>query len=491
LERTVLAGGARASMLFAVAALCLIALSLFASGRAAARSGPVELGAAVSSDGFSKDPDPRYRATLAGYDAVTAESAMKIAELEPEQDRFEFGLADQIVAFAEEHGQQVHGHTLAWCEDTWLPAWLRERSWTRSELLAVLQKYITTVVAHYRGRISSWDVNEALNDDGTLRECLWSRVIGSDWVEQALRFARSADPNVRLFYNETRAEVPGAKFEALLAMVRDFRERGVPLDGVGEQMHLTGPAPPQEQIEQTIATLAELGLAVHISELDVPTWHLGNTVERKLARQADAYRTVAAACEARPACFRVTTWGFTDRYTWRGPSTLPLPFDTEYRPKPAWTALQQVLRSASAPAPPPAVVAVAPEPASASTAAIVAQRNAPSLSVKLRRQRRATWLRRHRLPVAVSLRSAETAHVELVVRLRRRVIAKAALDFAGRSARTVHLRVTEAGRRSLRRAGRLRLVIEAVATDGRGAQSRIRVRSQVTVGGEPSGPGTA
>jgi GH35 family endo-1,4-beta-xylanase len=466
-----------------------LVLALVATEPAAARTTAVQLGAAVNSDGFGKDPDPRYRATLAGYDAVTAESAMKIAELEPEQNRFEFGFADQIVAFAEDHGQQVHGHTLTWCQDTWLPAWLRDGDWTRSELLAVLEKYITTVVAHYRGRISSWDVvNEALNADGTERDCLWSRVIGPDWVEQAFRFARSADPDVQLFYNEIRAEVPNPKFDALLAMVRDFRDRGVPLDGVGEQMHLTGPAPPQAQIEETMHELGELGLAVQISELDVPTWYLGRTVGEKLARQADAYRTVAAACEAQPACFRVTTWGFTDRYTWRGPSSLPLPFDAEYRPKPAWTALLGVLRSQPAPTPPPAVTAVAPAPVPATSVAIASERDSPALSVKLRRQRRATWLRRHRLPIAIRLRSGEPAHVELEIRLHGRVIADTALDLAAGSARTVHLRVTAVARRSLlRRSGPVRLVVDAVATDGTGKQSRLRVRPELALGLEASG----
>jgi GH35 family endo-1,4-beta-xylanase len=453
-------------------AAVILAISALTAGMAHARSGPVELGAAVNSDGFGGDPDPRYRAMLATYDAVTAESAMKIAALEPKQNQFEFGSADQIVSFAQAHGQKVHGHTLAWCEDAWLPDWLRSRSWTRSQLLAVLEHYVTTVVTHFRGRVSSWDVNEALDDDGGVRNCLWSRVIGSDWVEQALRFARSADPGALLFYNETRAEVPNPKFDALLAMVRDFRERGVPLDGVGEEMHLTRGAPPQAQIEETIRALGELGLSVQISELDVPTWYLGPTVDEKLARQADSYRTVAAACQAQPACFRVTTWGFTDRYTWRGPSSLPLPFDIEYNPKPAWPSLQGVLRPP--PPPPAAVAAVVPPPAS------IARRSAPVLSLELRRQRRATWLRRHRLPVALRLRSRDAAHVELVVRLRGRVIANASVDLAGGSARTLHVRVGARARRLLRRAGAARLVISATATDAAGVQSQVRVRSRVS-----------
>ncbi len=377
-------------MSFGCAAALLLALAQPAG--AVTRSGPVELGAAVNSWGFGADPDPRYRATLAGYQALTAESTMKIADLQPDRGRFEFGLADAIVAFARQHGQQVHGHTLAWCEDTWLPGWLTGRSWTRQELLRVLDQHITTVMAHFRGRVPSWDVvNEALNPDGTLRDCLWSRVIGPDWVEQAFRFAQRADPGARLFYNEIRAEVPNPRFEALMSMAADFLARGVPLHGIGAQMHFVRGAPPQAQIEEAMRRVGDLGLAVHVSELDVPIWYLGRTMEEKLARQADSYRTVAAACQAQPACFRITTWGFTDRYTWRGATSLPLPFDTEYGPKPAWAALQEVLRPPPPPAdgpPPPPPGGSVPQAAQPSppqaAAAIAPVRSAAEASLRYR-----------------------------------------------------------------------------------------------------------
>lgn len=343
---------------------CLLgaALAALLAAPAAARSGPVELGTAVNNGGFLVDPDPRYRATLERYDAITAESAMKILDLRPAADRWDFTVADAMVAFAEAHGQQVHGHTLTWCEDTWLPAWLRDRSWTRAQLLAQLDEYITGVLGHFNGRIASWDVvNEAFSDDGTRRNCLWSRVIGPDWVEQAFRFARRADPSVRLFYNEVRAETPGPKLDAVLAMVRDFRQRGVPIDGVGEQMHFVRGAPSQADMQEPLRLLGELGLDVHISELDVPVWYLGSTLDVKLSRQAESYRRIAAACQAEPACFRITTWGFADHYSWRGANSYPLPFDFEYRPKPAWTALQEVLR-APPPAPPPVEPPAPPQP---------------------------------------------------------------------------------------------------------------------------------
>ncbi|MGH2979894.1 MAG: endo-1,4-beta-xylanase, partial [Solirubrobacterales bacterium] len=346
-------------------AACAGALLAMAAGPASAhaRMGPVQLGAAVYTEVFQSGLDPRYRATLAGYDSITAETAMKISALQPQRGRFDFTAADAMVAFAAAHGQQVFGHTLSWCADPTMPAWLRNGNWSRATLLTLLDQHITAVMTHFRGRVSAWDVvNEALNEDGSRRDCLWRRVIGDDWVEQAFRFARRADPDARLFYNETRADVPNPKHEATVDLVRDLRQRGVPVDGVGLQFHLTDRMPTRAQVEEAISRLGDLGVDVHISEMDVPVWYLGSTLERKLARQAEVYRAVAEACNAQPACFRITTWGFTDRYTWRLPwgTSLPLPFDSEYRPKPAWTAIQEVLRPAS-PAPPPPPPAPSPE----------------------------------------------------------------------------------------------------------------------------------
>ncbi len=460
----------RSALAVALAVLVpVLSITALAAAPAPARTGPVQIGAAVNSTGFAVDPDPRYRATLGRYDAVTAESAMKIGDLQPERDRFVFGTADAIVAFAAANGQQVHGHTLAWCEDAWLPAWLTDRSWTRTELLAVLKKHIDTVMAHFRGRVTTWDVaNEAFNADGSVRDCLWSRSIGADWVEQALRFARAADPGALLFFNEVHADVPNDKFAAVEAMANDFRARGVPLDGVGLQMHTVRGAPAQDRLEEAIRRLGDLGLAVHISEMDVPTWYLGPTQEEKLTRQADSYRRVAAACQAQPACFRITTWGFTDRYTWRGTSSQPLPFDVEYGPKPAWAAFQELL-----PAPPAPLVA-----AVATTAAPVATVAAPRLSVRVPRRRRATLLRRGWLPVVVRLQSEEPVHLVLVARLSGRVIANAEHDLAGLSAKAVRLHLSGLGRRLLRRAARARLVVEVEATNaaGRQAQERAALR---------------
>ena len=456
-----------------------------------ARTGPVQLGTAVGTWPFMSDPDPRYRATLAAsYDSITAETAMKIADLQPQRGQFDFTVADAMVAFAEQHGKQVFGHTLSWCTDSTMPGWLRNGSWSRASLLTVLDQHITAVMTRYRGRVAAWDVvNEALNDDGTRRNCLWKRVIGDDWVDQAFRFARRADPGAKLFYNETKADWPNPKYEATVGLVRDLRARGVPVDGVGLQYHLTDRMPTQAQVEEAIARLGDLGVDVHISELDVPVWYLGSTLERKLARQAAVYGTVAAACQAQPACFRITTWGFMDRYTWRQPWTgsLPLPFDAEYTPKPAWQAIQQALHPTTPPPPPPPPpsepqpIPPAAAPAAGPTAATAAVEASHPLSLQatLPRQRLRTWLARRALTAVLRVTGAETAQVQLVAKVRGRVVASATTNLEAGPQRPVRVSLTAAAGRRLRSAGRAYVVLTAIATtaEGRSIAATTRVRA--------------
>jgi endo-1,4-beta-xylanase len=484
------------STIVACAAALLAAAS--SAAPAPARTGPVQLGAAVYTEAFQSDPDPRYRATLAGFDSITAETAMKIEALQPQRGRFDFAAADGMVAFAEGHGQEVFGHTLTWCSDSTMPGWLRNGSWSRASLLTVLEQHITAVMTHFRGRVSAWDVvNEALNGDGSRRDCLWKRVIGDDWIEYAFRFARSADPGAKLFYNDFGAEVPNAKHEATVNLIRDLRQRGVPVDGVGLQFHVGLPLPIPAQVEEAIRRLGDLGVEVHISEMDVPIASWGGTVERKLVRQAEVYRAVAAACHAQPACVRITTWGFTDRYTWRLPwgSTLPLPFDSEYRPKLAWTAIQEAIHPGGAPppAPPPEPQPPPPDqpppgqPAGATAAAHSGPASSTSsaqrplsLQAKLRRQRLRTWLERRALAALLRIEGTPPAHVELVARVRGSVIGRASLDVADGQLHAVRVSLTPAGTRRLRDAGAARVVLAAVATDADGRQtkaiSRVRAR---------------
>ena len=331
--------------------LAIVLLLLVGVPSASART--VEIGTAINNGGFASG-DAAYRSALLRHDAFTAESAMKMLELQPSRGSYSFARADSMVSWARANGRKIHGHNLIWCSDTYTPAWVVNGSWTRASLLAVMQDHIRRVMGRWKGQISSWDVvNEAIAADGTMRNCVWRRVIGPDWVEQAFRTARAADPAAKLYLNEFGGDTPNAAFNGTEALARDFKARGVPLDGIGLQYHVHGRQPFQYVTEEVLRRIGALGLTAHISELDSTTTPLGGTTAEKLARQGQAFQSIASACQAVPACTRVTTWGVSDAWSWRGPAEMAVALDGSYAPKPAWEGLVQELRPAAAPLGPP------------------------------------------------------------------------------------------------------------------------------------------
>jgi endo-1,4-beta-xylanase len=276
------------------------------------------------------------------YDSVTPENAMKFAFIHPERHRYDFDDADRIVRFAREHHMKVRGHTLVWYREA--PDWVTKGKWTRPQLERVLRDHIRTVVGRYRGKVAEWDVvNEALGEDGKLRDSVWTRVIGPDYIPLAFRWAHEADPDARLFYNDFDLEYPGPKARAAVDLVRRLKADGVPIDGVGIQAHeLTVHTPTTEELDAALRSYTDLGLDVAITELDVGV-HLPAS-RRELAEQADVYRYVLDACLDVPRCTSFTTWGFTDRHSWV-PGEIDgfgdaLPFDQDDRAKPAARALK-------------------------------------------------------------------------------------------------------------------------------------------------------
>src|SRR6202521_1701912 len=184
---------------------------------------------------------------------------------------FDFSHADQIVDFAIRHGMKVRGHTLVWHHQN--PPWLTEGKYTSGELAQILEKHIKTVVGHYRGKIFAWDVvNEAFDElqPGKLRSTIWRDQPGiglagngSSYIERCFRWAHEADPQALLFNNEAGAEVVNPKSDAIYAMVRDFRQRGIPIDGVGFQMHIEKLRADVASISANIKRFTALGVEVH------------------------------------------------------------------------------------------------------------------------------------------------------------------------------------------------------------------------------------
>jgi endo-1,4-beta-xylanase len=296
---------------------------------------------------------PAYR-TLAEteYTSLTAENAMKMRALHPEAARYDWSGADVIVNLAQQNKTRVHGHTLLWHLS--IPDWVTNVQGDAAAWEALLKEHIQTVVGHYRGKVASWDVvNEAFNDDGTLRNTLWLQKLGPDYLARCFQYARAADPNVKLFYNDYGQEYAPKKMAAILAMVADFKRRGVPIDGLGLQMHL-GLNSNESGIQTVIRQATETGLLVHLSELDISVnpkaeanFSYSDDVK---AKQTAKYELVFRAYRQVPAAqrFGITTWNIGDPDSWIRSyykrEDYPLLFDDQYQRKPVYGRLLAVLR---------------------------------------------------------------------------------------------------------------------------------------------------
>lgn len=283
------------------------------------------------------------------FDEVTPENSMKHARVHPARDVYTFGDADALVAFAQQRGMTVRGHTLVWHRQ--LAPWLTRGTWTREQARALLEEHIDSVAGHFRGRIAAWDVvNEAVADDATMRRTFWSEAVGPDYIEIAFHRAAAADPGAKLFYNDYNVEGINPKSDSVYALLQRLLARGVPVHGVGLQAHFeVGTVPPT--LAANIARFAALGLEVHITELDVRVPQPSTAAQRE--QQARDYAMIAGACLAAPQCKAIVLWGFTDALSWI-PREFPgwgdaHPFDAQYRPKAAWAALRDAFEARTVP----------------------------------------------------------------------------------------------------------------------------------------------
>ncbi len=356
-SRTLLACGLLAGMVFCGEYAITAAQTLDAPPtlREAAQAHHLLMGAGVDSRSLS---EPLYSSTLAAeYSQLEPDNEMKFGLVHPEPTTYNYAGADALVAFAKAHQMAVRGHNLVWHDE--VPAWVTSPAvpWTPAALNKVLREHIANVVGHYKGEVFAWDVvNEPFNDNGTMRSTVWYDKPGIGFagqgtksVEQALVWAHAADPAAKLFVNEYGAEVMNKKSDAVYAMAKDFVKRGVPLAGIGLQLHV---APDFDQpatldsLRKNIRRLAALGLEVQFTEVDV---RLTNHSTWSLAVQAQTYKDLLAVCLHQPRCTAFQTWGFTDKHSW-----IPgeyhgygwaLPFDREYKKKPAYDAMLKTLRA--------------------------------------------------------------------------------------------------------------------------------------------------
>jgi endo-1,4-beta-xylanase len=334
------------------------------------------IGAALNPSEFTGANSNADAIILAQFNTISPENVLKWGSVHPIAGQFDFSQADRYVKFGLRHGMFIVGHNLIWHEQT--PRWVFEdgdgNPVDRATLLQRMREHIFTVVGHYRGRIGGWDVvNEALNEDGTLRDSPWRKIIGDDYIVKAYQFAHQADPKVQLYYNDYSLEnLP--KRQGGMALIKKLQAAGVPITAIGLQEHDSLSWPATNQVDETISAFGALGIKVMITELDIDVlpsaWEnhgadvsenvelqsklnpypngLPDSVQQQLAqRYADLFSVFV---KHRSTISRVTFWGVTDADSWlnnwpvRGRTSYPLLFDRNCQPKPAFAAVIRTAR---------------------------------------------------------------------------------------------------------------------------------------------------
>jgi endo-1,4-beta-xylanase len=329
------------------------------------------IGAALNPRQFTGQDAQGAALVAEQFSSISPENVLKWQSVHPEPGTYNFGPADEYVAFGEAHDMTIIGHTLVWHSQT--PRWVFQNEdgspVSRDTLIARMRDHIHTVVGRYRGRIAGWDVvNEALNEDGTLRDSPWKRIIGDDYLEMAYRFAREADPDAGLYYNDYSLPNP-AKRDGAVRLVRSLQEQGAPITGIGLQGHYHLTSPTVEEIDDAIQAFLPLGIDIMFTDLDIdvlPSRQRGQSADISNRAEMeeglnpyvdglpDAVQTELANRYAdlfslfynyRDNIIRVTFWGVTDGDSWkngfpiRGRTNYPLLFDRSYAPKPAFDAV--------------------------------------------------------------------------------------------------------------------------------------------------------
>lgn len=321
------------------------------------------IGAALDTNQI-KENDPMVASLIAKeFNSITAENCMKSMFIHPEKDKFDFKMTDKYVAFGEKHKMFIHGHTLIWHSQ--LAPWLTQIKDSTS-MSNAMTNHISTIVGKYKGRVNSWDVvNEALNEDGTLRKTVFLDTYGKDYLTLAFKLAAKTDPKTDLYYNDYSL-CNAKKRKGAVELIKNLQKNGAKIDGVGEQGHWNLITPSLEEIEQTILDFSALGIKVAFTELDISVlpnpWDVvGADVNQKAeaSEKMNPYPKVLPdsiqiqLAERYEAIFklfikhqdkisRVTFWGVNDGQSWlngwpiKGRTNYPLLFDKEFKTKKAY-----------------------------------------------------------------------------------------------------------------------------------------------------------
>lgn len=293
-----------------------------------------------------KNDDFYRKIVLNELNSLTAENAMQMDVLSVDRNSYNWAEADSIVQFALEYGFRVHGHALV-CQKS-VPGWMKTWQTDREGWKEIFRDYIHNVVAHWQGKIASWDVvDEAMGDDGRLKTGFWFDRLGADYIELAFQYAHEADPEALLFYNDYGHESNPVKRKAISDLLLRLKQKGVPVDGTGLQMHTTVHQQPDD-IREAILEAAHTDMLVHVSALDVAVnpdrlSHFSLT-DKLLRKQKAVYKEVVKAMLEVPSVQRygITLGGVADSDSLKqlnGYPDWPLLFDSFYQRKPGYEAL--------------------------------------------------------------------------------------------------------------------------------------------------------
>lgn len=274
--------------------------------------------------------------------------------LRPSRTTYNFKQMDEVIAFAERHNMPVQAHHYVWGEEKWLPEWLKKGDYSRAELLDIMRDHIMTVGQHYRGKVAEWTVvNEAFTRGSHiygLRDWWADHVGDQSYIDQAFSWARQADPDSKLILNDFNNESINDTSNAMYDYVKGALERGIPIDGIGMQMHIDGTHPPtKDEVTSNMKRFGALGLPVYVTEFDVNMHDVKADPADRDQIEGNIYYEMLRACIESKVCHSFAYLGITDKETWYNHMGLtdarPLMFDAHYNPKPAFystrTALEQ------------------------------------------------------------------------------------------------------------------------------------------------------
>ncbi|MDR6568758.1 endo-1,4-beta-xylanase [Chitinophaga ginsengisegetis] len=299
------------------------------------------------------------------FNSLTAENAMKMSAIHPEEQRYNWRDADSIAAFARRNGMKLRGHTLVWHKQVadWIFKDANGQQVSKEVLLQRMKDHITTVVKRYKGTVYAWDVvNEAISDhkDEFYRNSTWYRICGEEFIEKAFQWAHEADPEALLFYNDYN-EINPVKRKKIIQLLQGLMSKGVPVHGVGLQGHWAINEPSKGLLEKTFEDFLTLGLKLQITEFDISVYPKEHEMRERQPEDSAAGFTAAKEqqqIEQFRMCFDifrkhsnvltgVTFWNISDRYSWldnfpvRGRKDYPLLFDKDLQPKKAfWSVVR-------------------------------------------------------------------------------------------------------------------------------------------------------